>query len=81
MENPKWTAATIQAARNSLNITQRTMAAELGCRQQTISEWEVGQYSPKNAYQTLLTQYFDRKLSEFEAKQVDTEITHAAEGN
>jgi hypothetical protein len=34
------------------------LAEGLGCRQQTISEWELGMYGPKNAYQKLLTMFF-----------------------
>lgn len=36
-------------------MTQRELADELGTRQQTISEWEVGLYSPRGASSTLLS--------------------------
>ena len=55
---PQWTASTIKAIRVQLELTQAQFAEKLGCRQQTISEWELGLYTPKNAYQRLLTQLF-----------------------
>lgn len=56
-----WTGETIKEARKLIGLTQAELAAQLGCRQQTISEWEVGMYAPKNAYQKLLSQTFTAK--------------------
>ncbi len=53
-----WDAETIRKARKTRNMTQAELADGLGCRQQTISEWELGMYAPKNAYQKLLTMFF-----------------------
>jgi transcriptional regulator with XRE-family HTH domain len=53
-----WDAETIRRARKARNLTQAELADGLGCRQQTISEWELGMYGPKNAYQKLLTMFF-----------------------
>lgn len=53
-----WDAETIRRARKARNLTQAELAEGLGCRQQTISEWELGMYAPKNAYQKLLTMFF-----------------------
>jgi DNA-binding transcriptional regulator YiaG len=53
-----WTSDTIRIARKAKRMTQSELAFALGCRQQTISEWELGMYSPKNAYQQLLNQFF-----------------------
>lgn len=53
-----WDAETIRRARKARNLTQAELAEGLGCRQQTISEWELGMYGPKNAYQKLLTMFF-----------------------
>ena len=53
-----WDAETIKRARKARNLTQAELAEGLGCRQQTISEWELGMYAPKNAYQKLLTMFF-----------------------
>lgn len=54
----KWNAETIKAERKRRNWTQAELAEKLGCRQQTISEWELDMYAPKNAYQKLLTMIF-----------------------
>jgi DNA-binding transcriptional regulator YiaG len=53
-KQPKWDKEHIQALRQHLGLTQQEMAAELGTRQQTISEWETGMYRPRGASSTLL---------------------------
>lgn len=50
----QWHSGTISALRKHLGITQAKMADELGTRQQTISEWEVGLYQPRGMSLTLL---------------------------
>ncbi len=35
-------------------MTQQQLAAELNVRQQTVSEWETGQYRPRGASERLL---------------------------
>jgi DNA-binding transcriptional regulator YiaG len=52
---PVWNARKVRALRSHLSLTQEQMAAELGTRQQTISEWETGQYQPRGASARLLT--------------------------
>jgi DNA-binding transcriptional regulator YiaG len=51
---PKWNKDSIQALRSHLGLTQQEMAGQMGTRQQTISEWETGIYSPRGASATLL---------------------------
>ena len=61
MSNAKlgpWNAETIRQSRKARGLTQAELAESLGCRQQTISEWELGMYEPKNAYQKLLSLFF-----------------------
>ncbi len=61
MSNAKsgpWNAETIRQSRKTRSLTQAELAEALGCRQQTISEWELGMYEPKNAYQKLLSLFF-----------------------
>jgi DNA-binding transcriptional regulator YiaG len=43
------------------------MAAELGTRQQTVSEWETGLYRPRGASVRLLTIIAERAGFEYEA--------------
>ena len=51
----EWNDETIRALREHLQLTQAQMAQELGTRQQTISEWEVGMYKPRGGLARLLT--------------------------
>ncbi|MBI2855143.1 MAG: helix-turn-helix domain-containing protein [Chloroflexi bacterium] len=50
----KWDGKRVRALRYHLKATQEEMARQLGVRQQTISEWEVGLYQPRGASHTLL---------------------------
>jgi len=50
-----WDNRRIRALRKHLGLTQSKMADELGTRQQTISEWEIGMYKPRGTSATLLT--------------------------
>jgi transcriptional regulator with XRE-family HTH domain len=52
----EWDKDAVRKLRQTLDLTQMEFADLLGCRQQTISEWEQGLYSPANAYGKLLTQ-------------------------
>ena len=51
----RWDSKRIQALRKHLSLTQNEMAARLGTRQQTISEWETGMYQPRGTSATLLS--------------------------
>lgn len=51
----EWNAGSVRALRRFLGTSQSTFAAELGVRQQTVSEWETGMYRPRGASATLLT--------------------------
>ena len=51
----QWDSGTVRALRQHLGLTQAEMAEELGARQQTISEWEVGMYRPRGPSATLLS--------------------------
>lgn len=50
----RWSPERIRALRDHLGLTQVEMAAELGMRQQTISEWETGAYQPRGGSIRLL---------------------------
>lgn len=49
-----WTADGVARLRKQLGMTQAAFARELGVRQQTVSEWETGQYRPRGASVRLL---------------------------
>ena len=48
-------------------IQNDTLAGEMGTRQQTISEWEKGQYQPRGASARLLSIIADRSHFEYRA--------------
>ncbi|MDP2719789.1 MAG: helix-turn-helix domain-containing protein [Dehalococcoidia bacterium] len=50
-----WTKEEVRAFRYHMGWTQQDMADNLGTRQQTISEWEVGLYLPRGTSTTLLS--------------------------
>lgn len=70
---PKWNAYQIRALRQHLGLTQQEMASELGTRQQTISEWEVGMYQPRGASAKLLSMVAERAGFGYEAKSPERE--------
>ena len=56
----KWDAYKVRALRRHLGLTQQEMAHELGTRQQTISEWELGMYQPRGTSARLLGMVAER---------------------
>lgn len=44
-----WDAAMIKSLRAHMNLNQAQFAEQMGVRQQTVSEWEVGIYEPTRA--------------------------------
>jgi len=50
----------VRALRQHLGMTQQEMAQELNVRQQTVSEWETGQYRPRGASERLLSLVAER---------------------
>lgn len=59
-----WDAGAVRALRRHMKLSQDELAAELGTRQQTVSEWETGRYRPRGTSATLLTIIAER--AEFE---------------
>jgi len=53
-ERALWTAERVAALRARLGMTQAGLAAALGVRQQTVSEWETGRYAPRGASARML---------------------------
>lgn len=50
-----WQPRRVRALRRHLRLSQQGLAAELGTRQQTVSEWETGRYRPRGISARLLT--------------------------
>jgi DNA-binding transcriptional regulator YiaG len=59
-DKPVWDARRVRALRRHLGLTQNDLARELGTRQQTISEWETGQYRPRGLSSRLLSLVAER---------------------
>jgi DNA-binding transcriptional regulator YiaG len=64
---PDWDAKRIKALRQHLKLTQSDMSDQLGMRQQTVSEWEKGEYQPRGASAKLLSMIADRSKFKYEA--------------
>ena len=55
-----WNAERVRSLREHLGLTQQQLAEELNVRQQTVSEWETGQYRPRGASERLLSMVAER---------------------
>jgi DNA-binding transcriptional regulator YiaG len=62
-----WDAAAVRALRRHMSLSQDELAAALGTRQQTVSEWETGRYRPRGASATLLSMIAERAEFDYEA--------------
>ena len=60
MERRQWDRSRIRALRNHLGLMLGELAQQLGIRQQTVSEWETGQYEPRGTSVTLLRMVAER---------------------
>ena len=64
---PAWDARKVRSLREHLGLTQEGLAQELNVRQQTVSEWETGQYRPRGASERLLAVVAERAGFVYEA--------------
>jgi len=69
-----WDAPAVRALRLHLKLSQDEMAAQLGTRQQTVSEWETGRYRPRGASATLLTMIAEQADFEYGTRKEKWEI-------
>jgi DNA-binding transcriptional regulator YiaG len=63
-----WDGYRVRALREHLGMTQRELADELGTRQQTVSEWETGAYTPRGTSSTLLGIIAERSRFRYHAR-------------
>jgi DNA-binding transcriptional regulator YiaG len=63
----QWDAGRVRELRRHLKLTQAGMAEQLGMRQQTVSEWEIGEYQPRGASARLLSIVAERAGFEYKA--------------
>ncbi|MBI4296676.1 MAG: helix-turn-helix transcriptional regulator [Chloroflexi bacterium] len=66
-KSSQWDRERIRALRRHLGLTQRELADQLGTRQQTISEWELGMYQPRGTSSTLLSIIAERAQFRYDA--------------
>ncbi len=62
-----WDAERVRALRRHLGLSQQALAAEMGARQQTISEWETGLYRPRGLSEGFLTRLAEEADFAYEA--------------
>ncbi len=62
----QWNSELIRALRLHMGLTQAGMAKELGVRQQTVSEWEKGIYTPTRASSKHLTLVAEKAAFRYE---------------
>lgn len=65
----QWKSDNIKALRTHLGLTQQQMADQLGTRQQTVSEWEVGIYQPRGISCTLLNMIAEHSGFQYKTKK------------
>lgn len=68
-----WDAGGVRRLRKHLGVTQDALAEELGTRQQTVSEWETGQYRPRGASAKLLSIIAERAGFEYGSARRETD--------
>ncbi|MBI4281885.1 MAG: helix-turn-helix transcriptional regulator [Chloroflexi bacterium] len=79
----QWSAERVRALRAHLGLTQQQLSAELGTRQQTISEWERGLYHPRGTSRTILNLIAERAGFKYEAaspEEAETTLERMAGG-
>ena len=62
-----WDAEAIRRLRRHARLSQRELAEQLNARQQTISEWERGEYAPRGTAARLLTRVAEDVQFPFQA--------------
>ena len=63
----EWNSRRVLALRHHLRLTQDQLAARLGTRQQTISEWETGMYEPRGTSYNLLSIVAEQAQFDYQA--------------
>lgn len=74
----QWNGDLIKALRQHMGLTQAELAAELGVRQQTISEWEQEVYLPTRASAKYLMSVAEKAAFVYEVDRRDAETEAAA---
>ena len=72
----EWNSNSIRALRRHLEMSQQQMSEELGIRQQTVSDWELGYHRPRGGMAHLLTIVAER--AEFRYRTSESGKTNKA---
>ena len=67
----EWDAESVRALRRHLDMSQQQMSDELGTRQQTISDWELGYHRPRGGMARLLTIVAERASFKYRTRKPD----------
>ncbi len=67
----EWDATSVRALRRHLDMSQQQMSDELGTRQQTISDWELGYHRPRGGMARLLTIVAERASFKYHTRKPD----------
>jgi DNA-binding transcriptional regulator YiaG len=67
----EWDATSVRALRRHLDMSQQQMSDELGIRQQTISDWELGYHRPRGGMAYLLTIVAERASFKYRTRKPD----------
>ncbi len=67
----EWDATSVRALRRHLDMSQQQMSEELGIRQQTISDWELGYHRPRGGMAYLLTLVAERASFKYRTRKPD----------
>lgn len=62
-----WDAGQVRRLRRHAGLSQQALAEQLNARQQTVSEWERGEYEPRGTAARLLTRVAEDVQFPFEA--------------
>ncbi len=67
----QWDAESIRALRQYLDMSQQQMSDELGIRQQTVSDWELGYHRPRGGMAHLLSTLAERADFSYRVRKSD----------
>jgi DNA-binding transcriptional regulator YiaG len=68
-KSTNWDKSKIYKLRKHLGMTQTEMAENMGTRQQTISEWEIGMYKPRGMSVTLLNMVAEKSNFKYRSEK------------
>ena len=68
MEHGAWSGEAVRRLRGRLGVSQQELAALLGVRQQTVSDWERGLHEPQGAARRMLSMTAEEERAPYVVK-------------